>query len=177
MKPETTFIAERPAATHCPELFRRGPTPADLLAQFAGMGERMVRLLADRGHRVLVTGSPAEAPLTALVAGDAGEDLGGALDLPGLAGVLGGAGVVISGNTGPAHLAAAVRAIPLDGARPRIERVLLEGLPVPALRAASARAGLLVLGGRGAGCPTSTRRCAGCTSPRTSRPGTPPAAA
>lgn len=50
------------------------------------------------------------------------------------------------------HLAAAVRAIPLDGARPRIERVLLEGLPVPALRAASARAGLLVLGGRGAGC-------------------------
>lgn len=48
MKPETTFIAERPAATHCPELFRRGPTPADLLAQFAVAGERMARLLADR---------------------------------------------------------------------------------------------------------------------------------
>lgn len=48
MKPESTFIAERPAATHCPELFRRGQTPADLLSQFAGIGERMVRLLADR---------------------------------------------------------------------------------------------------------------------------------
>lgn len=48
MKPENTFIAERPAASHCPELFRRGPTPADLLSQFAGAGERMARLLAGR---------------------------------------------------------------------------------------------------------------------------------
>jgi flagellar motor switch protein FliM len=47
MKPENAFIAERAAATHCPELFRRGPTPADLLSQFAGAGERMVRLLAE----------------------------------------------------------------------------------------------------------------------------------
>lgn len=48
MKPESAFVAERSAATHCPELFRRGPTPADLLSQFAGVGERMVRLLAER---------------------------------------------------------------------------------------------------------------------------------
>lgn len=48
MKPENAFIAERPAATHCPELFRRGLTPADLLSQFASAGEKMVRLLAER---------------------------------------------------------------------------------------------------------------------------------
>lgn len=47
MKPENAFVAERAAASHCPELFRRGPTPADLLTQFAGMGERVVRLLAE----------------------------------------------------------------------------------------------------------------------------------
>jgi ADP-heptose:LPS heptosyltransferase len=35
-------------------------------------------------------------------------DLGGRVDLAGLAGVLAGAEVVVVGNTGPAHLAAAV---------------------------------------------------------------------
>jgi heptosyltransferase III len=35
-------------------------------------------------------------------------DLGGRVDLAGLAEVLAGAGVVVVGNTGPAHLAAAV---------------------------------------------------------------------
>jgi ADP-heptose:LPS heptosyltransferase len=42
------------------------------------------------------------------VAGDTGIDLGGRTDLRTLAAVLDRAGVVIAGNTGPAHLAAAV---------------------------------------------------------------------
>jgi len=67
-----------------------------------------VRALAAAGHRVLVTGSPAERRLTAQVAGDAGRDLGGRTDLAELAAVLGGADAVVAGNTGPAHLAAAV---------------------------------------------------------------------
>jgi ADP-heptose:LPS heptosyltransferase len=69
---------------------------------------RVVERLAAAGHRVLVTGAPAEAALTAEVAGTAGIDLGGRLDLTALAATLRGAGVVVSGNTGPAHLAAAV---------------------------------------------------------------------
>jgi ADP-heptose:LPS heptosyltransferase len=67
-----------------------------------------VRALTDAGHRVLVTGSPSEKDLTEEVAGATGADLGGATDYAELAGVLRGADAVIVGNTGPAHLAAAV---------------------------------------------------------------------
>jgi ADP-heptose:LPS heptosyltransferase len=57
----------------------------------------------------VVTGAPAERELTAHVAGTSGaEDLGGRTDVAGLAAVLAGADVVVVGNTGPAHLAAAV---------------------------------------------------------------------
>jgi ADP-heptose:LPS heptosyltransferase len=66
-------------------------------------------LLVCEGHRVLVTGSPAERELTAYTSGVSGaEDLGGHTDLAGLARVLAHAQVVVVGNTGPAHLAAAV---------------------------------------------------------------------
>lgn len=69
---------------------------------------RAVRLLAEAGFRVVVTGSPADRALTARVAGDDGLDLGGRTSLAELAAVLARASVVIAGNTGPAHLAAAV---------------------------------------------------------------------
>ena len=75
----------------------------------ADLHERVVAQLAARGRAVVVTGSSDERQLTARVAGDAGHDVGGALDLPGLAVLLRDADAVISGNTGPAHLAAAVR--------------------------------------------------------------------
>jgi ADP-heptose:LPS heptosyltransferase len=71
----------------------------------------LVRALAERGRRVVVTGTAAEAPLTASVATaapDAALDLGGRTDLAELAEVLAGASAVVVGNTGPAHLAAAV---------------------------------------------------------------------
>ncbi|MGY1684790.1 glycosyltransferase family 9 protein [Geodermatophilus sp. SYSU D00867] len=67
-----------------------------------------VEALADAGHRVLVTGGPGERALTASVAGTRGTDLGGATSLPEMAALLDGAAAVVVGNTGPAHLAAAV---------------------------------------------------------------------
>jgi ADP-heptose:LPS heptosyltransferase len=67
-----------------------------------------VTALADEGHRVLVTGGPAERELTAAVAGSRGVDLGGRTGLAEMAAVLDGAAAVVVGNTGPAHLAAAV---------------------------------------------------------------------
>jgi ADP-heptose:LPS heptosyltransferase len=67
-----------------------------------------VEVLADAGHRVLVTGGPGERELTAAVAGARGEDLGGGTSLAEMAALLDGAAAVVVGNTGPAHLAAAV---------------------------------------------------------------------
>jgi ADP-heptose:LPS heptosyltransferase len=68
----------------------------------------LVAALADAGNRVLITGSAAEATLAGYVADGRALDLSGQLDLPGLAAVLARAQVVITPNTGPAHLAAAV---------------------------------------------------------------------
>lgn len=73
----------------------------------------LVRALCGRGRSVVVTGAPAERALTAHVAGAAAAgdevtDLGGRTTLAELAGVLRDADAVVVGNTGPAHLAAAV---------------------------------------------------------------------
>ena len=71
----------------------------------------LVEALVAAGRRVVVTGSPGERALTARVAGPPGPqvvDLGGATSLAGLAEVLAGAEAVVVGNTGPAHLSAAV---------------------------------------------------------------------
>jgi ADP-heptose:LPS heptosyltransferase len=82
----------------------RAPRPQDAAA--------LVGELVRRGHRVVVTGGPSEtgltADVTADVPADAAVDLGGRTDLATLAAVLEGADAVVVGNTGPAHLAAAV---------------------------------------------------------------------
>jgi ADP-heptose:LPS heptosyltransferase len=80
----------------------RAPSPA--------LCRELVALLAADGVEVLVTGSPRERELTAFVAaGDTRAlDLGGRTTLRELAVALGGAAAVVCGNTGPAHLAAAV---------------------------------------------------------------------
>jgi ADP-heptose:LPS heptosyltransferase len=71
----------------------------------------LVARFADAGRHVVVTGAPSERRLTAFVAGPTRAevlDLGGATALAELAEVLAGADAVVVGNTGPAHLAAAV---------------------------------------------------------------------
>ena len=73
---------------------------------------RTARLLSEDGVAVVVTGSPDERALTAEVAAGADPasalDLGGRTGLPELSGVLARAEAVVVGNTGAAHLAAAV---------------------------------------------------------------------
>ena len=68
----------------------------------------LVRALVAAERRVIVTGGPDERELTAFVAGSDALDLGGETDFRGLAGVIAGAAAIVVGNTGPAHLAAAV---------------------------------------------------------------------
>jgi ADP-heptose:LPS heptosyltransferase len=71
----------------------------------------LVDALVAAGRRVVVTGGPDEAALTARVAGpprEAVTNLGGRTTFAELAEVLAAARCVVVGNTGPAHLAAAV---------------------------------------------------------------------
>ncbi|RKQ93902.1 ADP-heptose:LPS heptosyltransferase [Solirubrobacter pauli] len=70
--------------------------------------ERNRALVAALDRPVVVTGGPGERELTAYVAGDHGHDLGGATTLAELASVIAEADAIVVGNTGPAHLAAAV---------------------------------------------------------------------
>lgn len=108
----------------------------------------LVTALHDRGHRVVVTGGPGERSLTARVAGAHAVDLGGATDLAGLADVLDRAEVVVVGNTGPAHLAAAVGTPVVSLFAPVVpaERWQPSGIPV------------VVLGDQHAACALSRAR-------------------
>jgi ADP-heptose:LPS heptosyltransferase len=71
----------------------------------------LVDALVAGGRRAVVTGGPGERDLTARVAGPPRPgvlDLGGRTNLAGLAEIIAGAEAIVVGNTGPAHLAAAV---------------------------------------------------------------------
>ena len=111
------------------------------------------RLLTEEGLRVVVTGAPDETELTAYVAGDHGVDRGGATGLGELARVLAGADAVVVGNTGPAHLAAAV-GTPV---------VSLFAPTVPAVRWAPYGVPLVLLGNQDAPCRGS--RATTCPAP------------
>ena len=113
------LAVRRPRATEPPPLPWRGTGyvvvhPGAAVPARAWAPERnaaLVQALGRQGRRVVVTGGRAERDLTALVAGPGRPevaDLGGRLDLAALAEILAGADTVVVGNTGPAHLAAAV---------------------------------------------------------------------
>jgi ADP-heptose:LPS heptosyltransferase len=120
----------------------RAPLPEDARA--------IAARLARDGWDVLVTGSAGERDLTAYVAGGHATDLGGLTDLAELAAVLEAAACVVVGNTGPAHLAAAV-GTPV---------VSLFAPVVPADRWAPYGVPRLVLGDQGAACRgTRARTC------------------
>ncbi len=109
-------------------------------------------LLAADGLTVVVTGGPDERDLTAEVAAGApgAVDLGGRTDLRALSGVLAGADAVVVGNTGAAHLAAAV-GTPV---------VSLFAPVVPAVRWRPYRVRQLLLGDQAAPCrDTRARDC------------------
>ncbi len=119
----------------------------------------LVDALVAAGRRVVVTGGPSERALTARVASGprAGvRDLGGMQDLCELVEVVANAAAIIVGNTGPAHVAAAV-GTPV---------VSLFAPTVPASRWRPLRVPHVVLGDQ-------EIECAGCRARTCPRPGHP----
>jgi ADP-heptose:LPS heptosyltransferase len=119
----------------------------------------LVAALASRGERVVVTGGAAERALCAFVAGDRALDLAGRTDLATLAAVIAGAGAIVVGNTGAAHVAAAVGTpvvsifaptIPASRFRPWMVRHVLLGDQSIACRGCRART-----------CPIAGQPCTG----------------
>ncbi|MGL5930965.1 MAG: glycosyltransferase family 9 protein [Dermatophilaceae bacterium] len=108
------------------------------------------RLLTRAGWHVVVTGGPGEADLGRYVTPRGGTDLTGRTDLAALAGVLATAEAIVVGNTGPAHLAAAV-GTPVVGVFAPV---------VPAQRWAPWRVSHVLLGDQDAPCRmTRARTC------------------
>ncbi|MEV8337906.1 glycosyltransferase family 9 protein [Leucobacter sp. NPDC077196] len=111
---------------------------------------RLAHLLHQSGRTVVLTGSAGEAELTARIRAEAPRaiDLAGACTTLELAGVLAGADVLVSGNSGPAHLAAAV-GTPI---------VSLFSPVVPAVKWAPYGVPVRLLGDQDAGCKDSRAR-------------------
>ena len=107
--------------------------PVELFAEAA-------RILASRCWEIVVTGSADERGLAERIPSDV--DLSGRLDLASLAGTIEGAAAIVVGNTGPAHLAAAV-GTPV---------VSLFSPVVPAARWAPHGVPVRILGDQGAAC-------------------------
>ncbi|GAA1747340.1 HAD-IIIA family hydrolase [Luedemannella helvata] len=124
--------------------------PPDLCAAF-------VTALRGAGWRVLITGAPDETVLTAQVAGSDGVDLGGRTPLPELAAVLAGARAVVVGNTGPAHLAAAVGTPVVSLFAPTVPYARWGPYGVPVVRLGDA--GAPCRGSRATVCPVPGHPC------------------
>jgi ADP-heptose:LPS heptosyltransferase len=121
----------------------------------------LVRALVAAGRCVVVTGSPNEARLTAFVAGppcDAVTDLGGRTSLAELAAVLAPADCVVVGNTGPAHLAAAVGTPVVSLFAPTVPAVRWRPWRVPH---ELLHADVPCAGCRARGCPVAGHPCLG----------------
>jgi ADP-heptose:LPS heptosyltransferase len=111
---------------------------------------RIAAALLAAGWAVAVTGGPAERELAAAATPPGALDLSGRTSLAGLAAVLARAACVVAGNTGPAHLAAAVGTPVVSMFSP----------VVPAARWAPYGVPAVVLGDQDAACrATRAREC------------------
>ena len=103
-------VVDQPVPDGLPERYVVVHPGASVPARAIGAARaaRHAAALAEAGWAVVVTGGPGDELLGAAVTPPGGSDLTGRTSLPVLAGVLRGASAVVVGNTGPAHLAAAV---------------------------------------------------------------------
>ena len=124
---------------------------------------QFVAALVAEGYRVVVTGGSDECDLTRQVAAAGGLDLGGRTSLAELAGVLAEAACVIVGNTGPAHLAAAVGTPVVSLFAPTVPFGQWAPYRVPVVRLGEAAAGCRDT--RASICPVGGHPCLGAIDP------------
>ncbi|GIG92602.1 hypothetical protein Pen02_75380 [Plantactinospora endophytica] len=124
----------------------------------------IVAALTGAGHRVVVTGGPGERTLTARVAGRTGIDLGGQTSLTGLAAIIARAGCLVVGNTGPAHLAAALGVPVVSLFAPTVPFGQWGPYRVPTVRLGDAAAGCRHT--RATVCPVPGHPCLSGIAPR-----------
>lgn len=124
-----------------------------------------VGALEDAGWRVVVTGSPDEADLTRRVTagGRAAMDLGGRTDWDGLTAAVDGAAAIVVGNTGPAHLAAALGTPVVSLFAPTVPAVRWRPWKVPH-RLLGDQA-IACAGCRARTCPVAGHPCLGAVTP------------
>ncbi|WP_258727041.1 glycosyltransferase family 9 protein [Cellulomonas sp. NS3] len=149
--PDGPYVVVHPSAS----VPSRAPAPEHAAA--------MVAALTDAGWRVLVTGGASEHELAAQVAGSTGTPVAGRTDLHRLAALLAGAACVVTGNTGPAHLAAAVDTPVVSLFSPVVpaERWAPYGVPVRLL----GDQGAACRGSRARECPVAGHPCLTGISP------------
>ena len=102
------IAARNPLAQHAPYVVVHPGATVPARAWSPGANRALVAALAARGERVVVTGSAAERELCAHVADGDATNLAGATDFVELARVIADASAIVVGNTGAAHVAAAV---------------------------------------------------------------------
>jgi ADP-heptose:LPS heptosyltransferase len=117
----------------------------------------LVKALATDRRRVVVTGGPDERELTALVAGDEALDLGGRTTLAPLVEVVAEAEAIVVGNTGPAHVAAAVDTPVVSLFAPTVPAVRWRPWQVPHVLLGEQEAGCA--GSRARECPVEGHPC------------------
>jgi ADP-heptose:LPS heptosyltransferase len=123
----------------------------------------IVGALVRAGRRVVVTGAPGERALTAEVTGTDAYDLGGRTSLGELSAVLRGAACVVVGNTGPAHLAAAVGTPVVSLFAPTVPYERWGPYGVPAIRLGDPHAACR--DSRAAACPVPGHPCLSTVDP------------
>jgi ADP-heptose:LPS heptosyltransferase len=125
-----------------------------------------VRALRATGWRVVVTGSPDERELTARVAGAGAPgvlDLGGRTDWEGLTAAVRDADAIVVGNTGPAHLAAAVGTPVVSIYAPTVPAVRWRPWRVPHVLLGDQH--IACAGCRATVCPVAGHPCVGVVTP------------
>ena len=122
----------------------------------------LVQRLRQRGTTVVVTGGPAERALCDDVAGDGALNLAGATDFSTLARIIADADAIVVGNTGAAHVAAAVRTLVVSLFPPTIPAVRFRPWMVP--HALLGDQHIACAGCRSRSCPIAGQPCLGAVS-------------